>query len=154
MKNSYYDRLYATRDGITSDRQNVREQQISLRRSVIKKQKISLFIVFIFIALFTLLFFSRGVYADSNLNTKTKMYKSVLIYSGDSLESIADTYMSIGYSDLSQYINEIVTINGLNKTSELVPGNHIIVPYYVENDYSVLTSGVQNPCIIISVASN
>ena len=41
----------------------------------------------------------------------TKMYKSIMVEQGDCLWDIADRYMSVGYDDKAEYIQEIQELN-------------------------------------------
>ena len=73
-----------------------------------------------------------------------KYYTSVMIYPGDTPESIADKYCfpegtprsiadnfsSPVYSDKVSPAEEILSINHLSPDNSLQPGNHIIVPVY------------------------
>lgn len=59
----------------------------------------------------------------------TKMYKSIKIESGDCLWSIADEYMSVGYTDKTEFIDEVCRINHLND-SEIHSGEYLCIPYY------------------------
>ena len=59
----------------------------------------------------------------------TKMYKSIMIEQGDSLWDIADQYMSVGYDNKADYIEEILEMNGLNSTT-IHCGEYLCIPYY------------------------
>lgn len=155
MKNYYYDRLYATKDGITSDRECVRAHQLYNRKITIRKQRIILTCVFLMIVIFSLLSISGKVYADSSIDENVKKYKSILIYAGDTLESIALENISDEYESTTKYIKEVASINHISVDSKLVPGNHIIVPYYAERENSIYNSTesiAMNPVITVSVA--
>ena len=58
-----------------------------------------------------------------------KGYKSVEIMAGDTLWSIADREMGIGYTDKREYISEVEEINRIDG-NELHAGSYICVPYY------------------------
>ena len=118
------------------------------RTAVVRKERMILIAVFC-LALFITSFILTGrVYADNNTaSDSVKMYKSITIYAGDTLETIAAEYMSDEYSSVVKYINEVSSINGLNVDSELTPGNNIIIPYYMSKSIS------NNPVIEISLAN-
>lgn len=59
----------------------------------------------------------------------TKMYKSVMVEQGDCLWDIADRYMSIGYDDKAEYIQEIIELNQMTD-SEIHYGDYLCIPYY------------------------
>ena len=53
------------------------------------------------------------------------------IQRGDTLWSIASTYISDEYKDLNEYIDEIMISNGMS--SDIIQaGKYIIVPYYAD----------------------
>lgn len=81
---------------------------------------------------FSIIFSAGHVYAKGSDDNRVKLYKSVLIYSGDTFESIAEKYMTEDYSSVNKYTTEVANINNLSTSSKLIPGNHIIVPYYVD----------------------
>ena len=59
-----------------------------------------------------------------------KQYTSVLIYPGDSLDSLTDQYISPEYKNREKLKMEIMSINHLSPDKVLTAGNHIIVPVY------------------------
>lgn len=59
-----------------------------------------------------------------------KYYTSICIRKGDTLWSIANTYMSDGYHDIHEYIEEVCELNHI-EDSEIHYGQYITVPYYV-----------------------
>ena len=101
-------------------------KRISDRRRI---RLIALLVLFIVITL-TLIFASKIVNAKMPGN-RIKQVISVEIQRGDTLWSIASSYMSDEYEDLSEYIDEIMISNGL--TSDMIhAGKYIIVPYYAD----------------------
>lgn len=60
-----------------------------------------------------------------------KYYTSVLVSPGDSLWSIAQSYLDDHYEDQQKYISEVVSINHLQDDS-ITSGQYLIVPYYSE----------------------
>ena len=101
-------------------------KRISDRRRI---KLIALLVLFIVITL-TLIFASKIVNAKRPGN-RIKQIISVEIQRGDTLWSIASSYMSDEYEDLSEYIDEIMISNGL--TSDMIhAGKYIIVPYYAD----------------------
>lgn len=61
-----------------------------------------------------------------------KYYKSVEIAKGDSLWSIAETYMTDSYESVNDYIDELASINNLNADNldNIQEGDYIMVAYY------------------------
>ena len=144
MNNRYYNRI---------EREYEREMITLARKATIKRQYITLIIMFVVVVFSVMFLYSGRVYADSSNGSKVKMYKSVLVYSGDSLETIANQYITEEYSSNMKYIKEVASINGISENSHLTPGNHIIVPYYTVNPdiVDVNNVAIANPTISISV---
>lgn len=112
---------------------NKRNAEYIIRNRVVRKQRIVLLFTFIIAVITASFIISSNAYADNKNNIDdnyTKQYKSVMIYSGDTLDTIAFKYMGDGYSSVNAFINEIKSINNINDYTTLIPGNHIIVPYY------------------------
>lgn len=59
-----------------------------------------------------------------------KYYTSVQIQKGDTLWDIADTYCSPEYDTISDYIEEVRSINQLSSSDEIHSGQYLTVPYY------------------------
>lgn len=90
---------------------------------------IGLAILFLLIAL-TLVFTSKEANAERPVK-RIKQVVSVEIQRGDTLWSIASTYISDEYKDLNEYIDEIMISNGMS--SDIIQaGKYIIVPYYAD----------------------
>jgi len=106
------------------------------RTEQVRRQKRVLVITFILAFIFTSVILSGKAYAGNHKtdSNSVKKYKSIMIYSGDTMESIAAEYMTDEYSSSVKYINEVYSINGINNATVLIPGNHIIIPYYESND--------------------
>ena len=122
-----------------------------VRREQVLIQKALLLTVFICTLLFSIIFISSRVnasFVNDNRNS-VKMYKSIMIYSGDTLESIAAEYMSEEYASVNKYVNEVLSINGLSPASKLIPGNRIIIPYYMSES---INNSSYDPVIEISLA--
>lgn len=62
-------------------------------------------------------------------SARYKYYTSIEIKQGDSLLSIADQYMTAGYKNKEAYVNEVMSINGLDDTT-IHAGEYLTVPYY------------------------
>lgn len=71
--------------------------------------------------------------ASSHVNAKTvnmekKLYKSIVIESGDTLWSLAEEYGS-EYVDKQEYIKTLMEVNNLS-TDLIHQGQHLVVIYY------------------------
>lgn len=71
------------------------------------------------------------VKAEQN-TTKTyqKMYTSVVVETGDTVWNIAEENMTSGYKALTDLVEEIGFINGLDEAYSIRSGSVIIIPYY------------------------
>lgn len=144
----------------SNNRRDYREYKLrksmNERKRVVYRERKLLLSVFALIVMFSVLFFSSKVNAGNFINkgnsNSIKMYKSIMIYAGDSFNSIAKEYMGDEYSSENKYISEILSINGMNEASKLIPGNRIIIPYYMSE--SIENELVGNPVIEISLANN
>ena len=61
-----------------------------------------------------------------------KYYKSIEIKKGDSLWSIAETYMNEKYNSIHEYIDELASINnmGADNLDDIQEGDYLMVAYY------------------------
>lgn len=115
--------------------ERVQQQKVAriARTKQVRKQKMLLafgIILTIFICtLFTIKAFAYS--KDENpIEYGSKQYKSVVIYCGDSIESIAEANYCEAYKNVNEYKKEILNINHLTSDVKLIPGNYIIIPYY------------------------
>ncbi len=79
-------------------------------------------------------FFSIKAFANTD-NTKadsfgTKQYKSVMIYCGDTVESIAQDNYNALFASVDQMSEEIRSINHISYDEKLIPGNYLVIPYF------------------------
>lgn len=58
-----------------------------------------------------------------------KYYTSIQIEQGDTLWSIADTYLTAGYATVQDYIDEVKELNHLGP-DEIHSGQYLTIPYY------------------------
>ena len=65
-------------------------------------------------------------------NTKTKYYTSITIEDGDTLWSISEKYMYDDYNSIEEYMNELISINGLT-SEKLYAGNNLVIVYCGDN---------------------
>ena len=128
MRNTYYDEQhYYMCMG--------HEQQIrrSARVREVRREKLFL-IIGVLITMALCSFFSVKAFANTD-NTRvdsfgTKQYRSIVIYCGDTVESIAEDNYSFQFSSVDKMAREIRSINHLSSDEVLVPGNYIVIPYF------------------------
>ena len=97
-----------------------------------RRTSISLYF-FIFLLVMIVVLFSCKAFAyagESSDSSRMKCYRSITIYSGDTLPAIANENIPPEYSDTASYIKEIAFINHIDTNEALIPGNHLIIPYY------------------------
>ncbi len=126
MKSSYY-RIdsYIEMYGMQRERKLARARQV-------RRQK-SLIIIGVLITMAFISFFSVRAFADTG-NTSdffgTKQFKSVKIYCGDTVESIAEDNYCALYPSVGKYAQEIRKINHISEGEELIPGNYLVIPHF------------------------
>ncbi len=117
-------------------RREYNESILRNRRRAVRKQKIYMFIMLVavtfIICTLTGARFTFAKQADEG-SARVKVFKSIVIYGGDTLSSIADEYYSPEWKDRFSYIHEVSRINHLDNDEKLIAGNYLIVPYYIED---------------------
>ena len=106
--------------------------QLAKRDRTVRFQKRFLAIAgILIISLVIILGTSIRAFASSH-NAKKPVYKyytSIQVQSGDTLWSLADTYIDQCNIDKSDYIDEICSLNQL-QDGQIHAGQHIVVAYY------------------------
>ncbi len=70
--------------------------------------------------------YTSEVPAEENV----KCYRSVMIYLGDTVYSIAEENIGDGYDSVASYAKEVARINHIDADTALIPGNYLVVPYF------------------------
>ncbi|MBO5260961.1 MAG: LysM peptidoglycan-binding domain-containing protein [Coprococcus sp.] len=99
----------------------------------ISDKKITIIVSIIVLAIAYVAVFQKDASEADATHSSTKYYTCIEINSGDSLWSIAETYMTDEYSSTQEYIDEVVSINHLNHASSIEAGTNLLVPYYKVN---------------------
>ena len=126
MKNYYEDYNYMERVENERVKRMARVKQVRIQKLILA---VAIFITILICTIFSLKAF---VYASDKTTDKgTKMYKSVVIYCGDTVTSIAEEYFpTSSYESADKLIGEIKSINHISEDTSLIPGNYLVVPYY------------------------
>ena len=129
MKRDYYND-YDYRNRVAESRIIAKKRARTLQ---LRRRKFLLFIgIIITIALCTI--FSVRTFAGTEDCKEgecgMKQYKSVMIYCGDTVESIAEANFSFPFSSSEKLADEIRSINHIGLNEALIAGNYIIIPYY------------------------
>ncbi|MCF0130154.1 MAG: LysM peptidoglycan-binding domain-containing protein [Pseudobutyrivibrio sp.] len=109
-------------------------RRVSKAELIVRRRKLILFLVIITILFAFILSFKSQVTA-SNSREEFKYYTSIQIQSGDSLWSIADTYISTDHNNREEYIREVRQINHIGEYEDIHAGEYLVIPYY---SYEVL----------------
>ncbi len=102
----------------------------SIKQQKLRKQ-LALFILTVVVLFISCAFFGNILTSakDKNDNSlKEDCYTSIAIQHGDTLWSIAETYMPEDYSSVQDYVKHLKKINNL-KSDDLQAGKYLIVTY-------------------------
>ena len=102
------------------------------RLKIVRRQRFMLGAVIAILAVIAAFIASTLVTEARSEAVKYKYYTSVTVHSGDTLESLADEYITEDYRDHTSYIREVCGINNLEDADSIVAGECIILPYYSE----------------------
>lgn len=116
----------------TLDKSEMRILRNKINRARQLRRRVALFILSVLTFTFILLIATSTSSSAENLNSQTlyKYYKSIQIQPGDTLDEIADQYVSDGKNSKKKLIKEIMFINNMEDETHLLSGAYIIVPYY------------------------
>ncbi len=95
------------------------------------KKQLVLFILTVVVLFISCAFFGNiltSAHDKSENNTKDDCYTSVAIQYGDTLWSIAETYMPEDYTSVQDYVKHLKKLNNL-KSDDLQAGTYLIVTY-------------------------
>ena len=125
MKSVYYgDYNYMTRVEESRCKRVARAKQV-------RRQKL-LILIGLLITIVMCLFFSVKAFAhtDTDNADNGKQFKSIMIYCGDTVGSVAEKNYDEKFSSVGRLEKEIRSINNISADEELIPGNYIVIPYY------------------------
>ncbi len=109
------------------------KRTLRIRRE--RRQRIYFFILSLF-ALFCIVFFGAIALHSvrSSASNGFKYYTSVTVEEGDRLWNLVDDYIDYGhYKNKDSYIQEVRTINHLDKDCRITAGQCLIIPYYSDS---------------------
>lgn len=123
----------AKRDNYNEIREIRRYNNSRRRAAQIKRQKrkaVVFSMTFAIVILLGLTLGSVSSYARQNRTVeRTKCYKSVMVESGDTLDTIAIDNMSVEFRTRQAYVDEVKFINHISDDT-IHAGSYIVVPYY------------------------
>ena len=59
-----------------------------------------------------------------------KYFRSIMVYSGDTLSAISSRYIDDHYTSVQDYIDEVCEMNHLQDADDIHAGDYLIIPYY------------------------
>lgn len=106
------------------------EENRKRRLKIVRRQRIILALVtglIVFVIAFICATLLLQAHDD---NMKYKYYTQIDVHAGDTLEGIADRYLTVQDDTRQHYISEIIAINNLGEDGMILAGDRLIVPYY------------------------
>ena len=100
------------------------------RLKIVRRQRIALALITFLIVFGIAFIFATLLLQAHGEDMSYKYYTQVEIHPGDTLDSIADKYLSEADDTKQHYINEIIATNHLDEYGRIYAGNSIVVPYY------------------------
>lgn len=102
------------------------------KRETVRNERFIFFMIglsIFFIVICSVIFSSIRTKAAS-ADISYKYYTSIQVQTGDTLWDIAHTYCTTEYNSISDYIEEVCSINHISSGDEIHSGQYITVPYY------------------------
>lgn len=96
------------------------------------KSKVFVSILIVTIAVLLVVLFSNYTVKSESLPCEQKLYKSIMVESGDTLWDIAEEYCIEGES-MIDYLEELKAINGIHD-GNVKSGCYIVVSYILDED--------------------
>ncbi len=103
-----------------------REQQVQKQKSILYSCGIAVVVILIIFVILGIR--NNSMEAQASVDGKY-IYKSVMVDAGDSLWSIATEHQDEYLGSVDEYIEEIMSINGLI-TEDINAGEYVIIPVY------------------------
>ena len=85
-------------------------------------------LIAVFIGILTTGFLSRAQASSEPVHYK--YFRSIMVYSGDTLSAISGRYMDNHYTSVQDYIDEVCEMNHLQDADDIHAGDYLIIPYY------------------------
>ena len=108
-------------------------REVNIRREAKRTLVIYSIILIAILAVTGSILFSTTKAQAAPVEHSYKYYTSIQIQKGDTLWSIADSYITDEYVDKKAYIQEICSINNISQDA-IHSGQYITIPYY-SSDY-------------------
>lgn len=85
-------------------------------------------LIAVFIGILTTGFLSRAQASSEPVHYK--YFRSIMVYSGDTLSAISSRYIDDHYTSVQDYIDEVCEMNHLQDADDIHAGDYLIIPYY------------------------
>ena len=107
------------------------------RQRIIRNRILTLLITISMIAFLTIFYHSINSSANTGADElKFKYYTQITVSKGETLWSIADSYIDYTmYKNKASYVSEVKSINCLNDCDDIKSGQVLVVPYYSTEFY-------------------
>lgn len=129
MRDTYYgdfNYMYRAEDLRAARKKHARTVQLRRRKLLLL---VGILITIALCTIFSVRTFA-GTNSDKGEECGMKQYKSIMIYCGDTVESIAEANFSFPFSSSEKLADEIRSINHIGSNEKLIAGNYIVIPYY------------------------
>ena len=117
-------------------RQRCRQERLELKcRQTFRRRVRILTTVFTFAFLVIAIISTNSITANAGQGygkEYQKLYKSIVVETGDTVWDIASENMNTGFESISELVEEIGFINGLDDVYTIKSGSVLIIPYYGE----------------------
>lgn len=117
-------------------RQTLRQERLYARQQAARARRIRyIALVSTFVFLFISIIGANLVIAKAGQGFEKsyqKQYMVIDVEKGDTVWSIANEYMSPGYDEVAELVEEIGFINNLNDAYSVQAGKVLMIPYYAE----------------------
>ena len=118
-------------------RQKARQYRLEERRRAAFGRRVRLLTtVCTFAFLFISIISANAIIAnagDGYEKNYVKMYTSVVVERGDTVWDIAKEYAVPGYTTVTEVVEEVKFINGLDDAYSIQTGSLLMIPFYAEN---------------------
>lgn len=115
-------------------RQKSRLERLEARRRAAHRRRVRMLTtVFTFTFFFISIISANAIIANAGEKNYEKMYTSVIVERGETVWGLAAEYMTPGYAQVQDLVEEIGFINGLDDTYTIQSGTMLMIPYYIES---------------------
>ena len=102
-----------------------RRERISFLR-----RKLIFLAAILFVAAVVVFGSKSSAFAKSGTNEAYPYYKNIVVGAGETLWSIAEDYHEDAELSVKEYVNELLSLNGLSRDTVIRQGQELIVVYY------------------------